>query len=154
MVSKKPETASTGGESTTWARLGELLLTTESGDIKTLEKTIKDRETDSLFRCAALDRYVEIEGSRAMKLLEGIAKDWTDDESLRVLAHQWLRDPEVNPPPGEATTAPTTVHTRAAVRTRGAVRPRASRGGAEREERAKASTDPSPRVRWLQTLGD
>ena len=115
--------------------LGEILNTAPQV-VDSLTKVIVDKTCPVIFRCAALDRYVEIKKSHARELLSNIANIQEDHEDVRAVAFQWLQNPEVKFP------------------TIGAVRMRDGEGIPEQEYwRIIAKEDPSPRVRWLATLG-
>jgi hypothetical protein len=85
---------------------------------------------------------VAIQMAKALDLLRAIANDLAYHDDLRVVAHQWLRSPELRRPTQEV------------IRTRGVVRARGQQKSADTDWQERGSSDPSSRIRWLSTLSD
>jgi hypothetical protein len=110
----------------------ENILNMEQNEIENLKKFVLNKNSHVMVRCAALDKYAEIKKAGAKGLLTQVANNYENPEDLRVVAHQWLRNPETEP------------RVRGAVRTRGAIT----------TEKLPSMEDPSARVRWLEGLSD
>jgi hypothetical protein len=118
------------------------ILTAEIKDTKSLSQIIRDENCPILFRCAALDRYVNIPYLESIELLDELASSRKINGDLRAQALMWLRNPDVIS--GE----------RSYIRTLGSTTSRGKQTIPEENWRIKAADDPSARVRWLTTLSD
>lgn len=93
------------------------------------EKLAQAQDCPALFRCAAIDRYVQKQGKEAAGLLKTLVSNDEPDEEVRAVVIQWLADLKAQ------------THL--------------ERVGLQIEDwRKLAQADSSERVRWLATLED
>jgi hypothetical protein len=123
-----------------------------------LEELMKSADCPAVFRCAAIDQYVQQCLSQEAETgppphaqvawLQELFNS-EEDEDVRTRLYTVLSYFSQK----EWTT---TVRVKGAtpVRTRGAVKRRTPRGSAPADWRERASRDPSPRLRWLASLQD
>jgi hypothetical protein len=123
-----------------WSKISKILNMGKESLSDLLNK-IRDKSLPSDLRCAALDRYTELEQNAAAELLTAVAGDLEEPEDLRVVANQWLRNVQVQ------------TFTRGTVRTRGAATAAGMTVDPDPAGMAMAE-DPSPRVGWLSALPD
>src|SRR5437879_3543081 len=67
------------------------ILEASENDIVALEHLARSQDCPALFRCAAVDKYVEIKGTEAKPLLSDLTDFRSESsEDVRVVAYQWL----------------------------------------------------------------
>lgn len=73
-----------------WKAIGEIFNTKQENCSDLVKKIIEDKSLESMIRCAAVDRYVELMGESAATVLENIARDFDEDEALASQVLKWL----------------------------------------------------------------
>jgi len=128
------------------ARLLTEILGAPEETAREIEELARAKDCRSVFRRAAVDRYVELRKDGAENLLWELTNfEEEGDEEMRVLAYLWLCSLQ--------TAKATTLRFRGAVKTRRAVRPPRMFRVSTSDWRQRAAKDPSPRVQWLASLG-
>ncbi len=135
-----------------WKETGKLL---DSNNIQELRAAIVDEGNtyETLSRCAALDRYVELEELNALEILNQTLENSNYPEELRVVAIQQKKYLELILEKSAQELQPT-IKTRGTVKTNASIRMRAGVQIGQDSMRSISTNDPSERIRWNAALSD